>query len=129
MARAAEFFRGAERLAIIEIVRSLDEAAFAFRVAPNAAELLAQDNFRHQLLLGAASALRPLLERIRGTEGGVPWEPSSPARRPEFVGLAEEVSTQPVFERLGSRKMPAAQRPTVRLANRIELEGLTVEFV
>lgn len=81
MARAAEFFRGAERLAIIEIVRSLDEAAFAFRVAPNAAELLAQDTFRRELLLGAASALRPLLERIRGTEGGVPWEPSSPARR------------------------------------------------
>jgi hypothetical protein len=81
MARAGEFFRGAERLAIIEIVRSLDEAAFAFHVAPNAAELLVQDTFRHELLLGAASALRPLLERIRGTEGGVPWGPSTVARR------------------------------------------------
>jgi hypothetical protein len=81
MARAEKFFRGAERLAIIEIVRSLDEAAFAFRVAPNAAELRIQDTFRNQLLLGAASALRPLLERIGGTDGGVPWGPSSPARR------------------------------------------------
>lgn len=86
MARAGEFFRGAERLAIIEIVRSLDEAAFAFHVAPNAAELLVQDTFRHELLLGAASALRPLLERIRGTGGGVPWGPSTAGGRQ----LAEE---------------------------------------
>lgn len=73
-------WRGHEREFLVELVRGLDEAAFAFTMAPNRMRLLRQDAVRHYILLGAASALRPLLEVLQDDPGGVPWGPTSPER-------------------------------------------------
>lgn len=69
---------------VIEMVRGLDEAAFAFRMAPNSEELRRSDASRHYRLMGAASALRPFLEMIKDDERGVPWSPTS-AKRAELA--------------------------------------------
>ena len=63
-------WRGREREAVIEIVRTVDYAAFAFTQAPNRAELVATDTDRHEMLAGAATALRPFLEALRDQPGG-----------------------------------------------------------
>jgi hypothetical protein len=78
-ARALQTRQGREREAIIEIVRSLDHAAFAFCLAPNRSDLIARDAARHAMLVGAATALRPFLEIVRDDPGGVPWGPSNRA--------------------------------------------------
>lgn len=70
-------WRGYERQFVIELVRGLDEAAFAFTMAPNRAQLLDEDIARHHMCLGAASALRPFLEVLRDDPGGVPWGSTS----------------------------------------------------
>lgn len=78
LARAVAVWRGYERVLLVELVRGLDEAAFALTMAPNRGQLIQEDAARHAIILGAASALRPFLEVIRDDPGGVPWAPTSP---------------------------------------------------
>lgn len=74
----AKRWDGLERLLIIELVRSLDEAAFAFKIAPNGPELQEKDSARNLMLLGASTALASSLAQIRDATGGVPWGRSDP---------------------------------------------------
>lgn len=74
--RVADNWKGHERELLIEMVRGLDEAAFAFTLAPNRIELRRDDDFRQLMLDGAASAMAPLLLCLRDKSGGVPWGPS-----------------------------------------------------
>lgn len=76
--RVADRWKGYERELVIEMVRGLDEAAFAFTLATNRAKLVRGDSFRHLMFAGAASALKPLLGCLAGMPGGVPWGPSPP---------------------------------------------------
>ncbi len=69
----ARNWHGHERTLLIELVRSLDHIAFAFRMAPNCVELSTRDVARNFMLRGAAIALRPLLEAVANQPGGVPW--------------------------------------------------------
>lgn len=84
--QAATTFRGCERELLVEVVRSLDEVAFAFTMAPNRAELRARDRNRNLMLIGAASAIEPLVLAIEGTEGGVPWRASDP----RWIAVADD---------------------------------------
>jgi hypothetical protein len=70
--RAAAAWRGRERQLLLELVRGLDEAAFAFTMAPNREQLKRRDEVRHYILRGAASALRPVLESVRDDPGRRP---------------------------------------------------------
>ena len=85
LARTAGAWRGHERVFLIELVRALDEAAFAFTMAPNRDQLVRDDDARHAILWGAASALRPFLEAVQNDSSGVPWAPTSP----ELSSLAD----------------------------------------
>ncbi|SHN33841.1 hypothetical protein SAMN02787076_05291 [Rhizobacter sp. OV335] len=51
--------------------------AFAFRMAPNRLDLVKHDVARHQMLMGAAPALQPLLAKVGSCSGPMPWGPSS----------------------------------------------------
>ncbi|WP_157019468.1 hypothetical protein [Mesorhizobium xinjiangense] len=86
LARTAANWRGYERQFLIELVRGLDEASFAFTMAPNRAQLVRSDGARHLILLGAASALQPFLEKLQQDSGGVPWGPTSP----QFSSVADQ---------------------------------------
>ena len=77
--RVLDRWKGYERELLIEMVRGLDEAAFAFTMAPNRAELKKTDHFRQRMFDGAAAAIAPLLHGLAGAPGGVPWGPSTPA--------------------------------------------------
>ncbi len=76
--RVADRWKGHERELLIEMVRGLDEAAFALTLATNRAELRANDYFRQSMFDGAASAMAPVLHRLSDEPGGVPWGPSIP---------------------------------------------------
>lgn len=76
--RVADRWREHERELLIEMVRGLDEAAFAFTLATNRAKLRRNDHFRHLMFDGAASAMTPILHRLADKPGGVPWGPSLP---------------------------------------------------
>ena len=71
-------WRGYERRLLIEIIRSLDHAAFALTLAPNAAALATTDAARRFILQGAAMAMAPLLRAQEDQPAGFPWEPSHP---------------------------------------------------
>lgn len=75
---ASNRLAGKERQAITEIFRTLDMCAFAFRMAPNRVELEKRDVARHLMLMGAAPALQPLLEKVGACAGPMPWGPSHP---------------------------------------------------
>ncbi|MCZ4074947.1 hypothetical protein O8B39_08370 [Agrobacterium rhizogenes] len=75
----AKSWAGLERLLIMELVRSLDEAAFAFKIAPNGSELLEKDSVRNLMMLGASTALAASLSLIRNAPGNVPWVRSDPS--------------------------------------------------
>jgi hypothetical protein len=64
---------GYEKILLFELARALDDAAFGLMLlaAPESA------GAHRTVLLGSAPAMRPLLERVRGVAGGVPWGPSS----------------------------------------------------
>jgi hypothetical protein len=72
-------WRGHERELLIELVRTLDFTAFAFTLAPNSQVLVTEDAERHYMLLGAATAMQPLLSILHDDPGCVPWEPAKPA--------------------------------------------------
>lgn len=71
---------GHEQAALIELVRALDHIAFAFMLAPDREHLLANDHARHLMLRGAGPALEPLLKKVAGAEGGIPWRPTTTYR-------------------------------------------------
>ncbi len=75
---AVDSYAGHEQMVITEIFRCLDMCAFAFRMAPNRAHLVAHDRARHWMLTGAAAALKPLLARVAQSDGPMPWGPSPP---------------------------------------------------
>ena len=70
-------WRGHERELLIELVRTLDFTAFAFTLAPNSQVLVTEDAERHYMLLGAATAMQPLLSILHDDPGCVPWEPAA----------------------------------------------------
>lgn len=72
-------WRGRERELLLELVRTLDFAAFAFILAPNRQALIKEDSARHYMLLGAATAMQPLLTLLHDDPGGVPWGPANQA--------------------------------------------------
>ncbi len=98
----AKRWAGMERLLIIELVRSLDEAAFAFKVAPNGLELQEKDGARNLMLLGASTALASSLVLIRDDPGGVPWGPSDPRLAALADGYLIECGKLSVVHRLAA---------------------------
>lgn len=83
--RMRESWAGHECMMLIELVRSIDHIAFAFRMAPNGQELERHDRARNHMLRGAATALLPLLEFMADRPGGVPWGPTND----QVTGLAD----------------------------------------
>lgn len=71
-------WQGQEQEVLIELVRALDETAFAFHLAVNRDQLRANDGYRQAMLQGVSAALRPFLARSELKEGGLPWIPSTP---------------------------------------------------
>jgi hypothetical protein len=98
---------GSEREAVIELVRGLDHATFALTLAPNREELLERDSARILMIRGAAPALRPFLEHLKGTGGGIPWGPTHPGRgdwADRFLmqcGLLSHLQRLAAFEKFG----------------------------
>ena len=74
----AAFSSGHEHQAVIELVRAIDHIAFAFTLAPNRQYLIANDQARKLMLVGASAALEPLLRQLKeiGKEG-IPWVPTN----------------------------------------------------
>jgi hypothetical protein len=72
-------WQGYERELLISLVRALDVAAYNHRVAKSARDKEAGIRLR-----GAATALRPFLEAVRGTPDPIPWFPSNPKLTPAF---------------------------------------------
>lgn len=69
---------GYEQILLTELVRALDEAAFAFTLAPNREQLRRDDAARRLMLRGAATAIGPLLPLVRERQGGLPWISTNP---------------------------------------------------
>lgn len=86
LSRTLASWGGLEGLFLLELIRGLDEAAFAFTMAPNRAQLVRQDSNRHLILLGGASALRPFIETLQASNEGLRWAPTPP----EFSALADQ---------------------------------------
>jgi hypothetical protein len=61
---SAKVWLGREFRFLVLLLRALDEAAFAFTMAPNRSDLVRIDRARHLILMGAATALRPILPRV-----------------------------------------------------------------
>jgi hypothetical protein len=78
VAGVRESWRGYERELLISLVRALDVAAYIHRFAGIGGE---EAGIR---LRGAATALRPLLEAVRGKPGPIPWFPSNPSYTAAF---------------------------------------------
>jgi hypothetical protein len=70
-------WRGHEIALAIELVRGLDEIAFAFSLAPNSSELAENDVARQHMLRGGALALGPLLEAAHTGCNDIPWGPTT----------------------------------------------------
>ena len=81
VAAVGESWRGYERELLIQLVRGLDVAAYNHRVARNGRSRDPEASMR---VRGAATALRPLLEAVRGMPGGIPWSPSRLEYVPAF---------------------------------------------
>jgi hypothetical protein len=74
---AALVWRGMEKTATIELVRSLDIAAVSqFLPSKDGAESARSESNRY-IAVGAATALRPFLAVVKELRGGVPWGTSS----------------------------------------------------
>jgi hypothetical protein len=79
VATVGESWRGYERELLISLVRALDVAAYVNHFAKGA-----RDKNAWLRLRGAATALRPLLETVRGMPGPIAWFPSNPKLTPAF---------------------------------------------
>lgn len=73
VAAVSASWRGYERELLISLVRALDVAAYMNKYTrrPDTTDAWLR-------LRGAATALRPLLEAVRGMSGPIPWFPSNP---------------------------------------------------
>ena len=78
VSRTSARWRGYERVLLVELVRALDESTFALTLAMNRDELRSRDFVRHSIVHGAAAGLRPFLQNVQNTPGGVPWGPTTP---------------------------------------------------
>src|SRR5580658_6221203 len=76
---AALVWRGMEKTATIELVRSLDIAAVSEFLAPKGELERTSSESNRYMGVGAAVALRPFLAVVKELHGGVPWGPSSVA--------------------------------------------------
>lgn len=79
VAAVRERWRGYERELLISVVRALDVAAYDHVLGVDGGEGPSSIRLR-----GAATALRPLLEAVRGMPGPMPWFPSNPDLSPAF---------------------------------------------
>lgn len=70
-----ENWRGHERELLITLVRGLDVAAYNLCIARDGAERDPEASMR---MRGAATALQPLLEKVKNMPGGIPWFPTNP---------------------------------------------------
>src|SRR5258708_8925589 len=99
--------RGVEQVFLMELARSLDEAAFAFMLAPNREKLRHDDHARHRMLRGAALGLSPMLRQVRGLPGPIPLVPTNhtlASIADEYLincGTLTELSRIAAFERYG----------------------------
>jgi hypothetical protein len=127
LARTFAAWRGHERTFLIELVRGLDEAAFAFTMAPNRAQLVRKDAARHLILLGAASALKPLIEHVRDDPGGVPWGPTTS----QLSSLADQhlinCGRLAVVQRLAAMERYGLVKATFRAEDHLILETVSDE--
>lgn len=87
-AHVAESCRGIEKIAVIEIVRTLDFiATLALLGSPLSKEQIAGDYFAQ---CGTAAALEPFLETSETCPGGVPWQRSPPRLSSYFYSYLVE---------------------------------------
>ena len=75
---ACEIWAGHEQEAVIAIVRALDTVAVVKLMDAHHEVPTRRDEARHYAIRGAATALRPFLEKIRDIPGGLPWGPINP---------------------------------------------------
>jgi len=121
--RTATWLAGRERLAITEVFRSLDMCAFAFRMAPNRADLVMRDRARHWMLSGAAFALKPLLHAVSTCEGPMPWGPSAAKWTAAIDTYLVQCGQLAWVHRLASLERYGLSRVTVKGSHmRIEVE-------
>jgi hypothetical protein len=115
-ARAREVWKGHEREAVIEIVRSADEAAFAVRfLSPTGTDARNYETILH----GVAPALATFLPALKGSGAGLPFRPSTPQVASwidgmllEFGKLAE-LQRIAAFERYGLCKSERLDARTI----------------
>jgi len=123
--RISETVAGHERWAVIELVRALDHIAFAISLAPNRGEIVRYDHARRYMLLGAAAALRPLLEHLRDTDGPVRWQATEDTASGwadtalHGCGLLVHLARMAALERYGLARtsMPASDRLVIEVAD------------
>lgn len=120
--RTVAAWSGYERLFLIELVRGLDEVAFAFTMAPNRAELIREDIARHYMAFGSASAIRPFLEAVRDDPGGVPWGPTS-----NSLSSVADQYLRNCGELLGLQRLAALERYGLAEARYLSDEHLVLE--
>ncbi len=84
-AKAAALFKGIERTAVIELVRTLDLAAVARLHGLHAGSEDDTEDATFYLEAGSAVALRPFLAAVKGRPGGMPWA----ASRRELIHFAQ----------------------------------------
>lgn len=75
--RAALMWRGMEKEATIELVRSLDAVAVSRLWEPDGEAPAVRQDSRFYVQMGLAVALRPFLSVVKSMAGGVPWTTSS----------------------------------------------------
>jgi hypothetical protein len=63
---------GYEKILLFELARALDSAAFG-QMLSSATDSAETRRTRRTILLGGATALHPLLQRVKGAQDGVPW--------------------------------------------------------
>lgn len=79
--RLLAHWTGYEKILLFELARALDAAAFG-QMLPAATDSVES---RRVVLLGGATALHPLLRRVKGAQGDVPWVQAEP----ELLRLAD----------------------------------------
>jgi hypothetical protein len=118
---------GHEREFLLELVRTLDHASFAFTLAPNRADLVKHDAARRYMLLGAATALGPLLKSLSGDRGGVPWGPSNKRLVDITDGYLLRCGELAHVRRLAELARYGLAQPTFITPNRLVIEVPTDE--
>src|ERR1051326_2238477 len=97
--RAREVWKGVERQAVIEIVRSADEAAFAIRFLSQGE---ADARTFQTTLHGVAPALATFLPALKGSGPGLPFGPSNPATASWMNGMLLEFGKIAELQRIAA---------------------------